>query len=191
MVFGRVEDLGLARSQGRTAMAAVPRVSGRTKKADKLFAWSNFVPRRWSAAAHLSMSREAKNSPKDRRAILIRDAAKEIVAHEGAWLEGEARRRKVRIRSASFNGIQILLTTPFQRLYVIPDEMRYHAALTGFQPNRPYGIDIFVQWHKMFNVEWDEDNRVLIVCFRRGQWEDDVLRRAREPSLAGTGDPIR
>ena len=148
------------------------------------------VPRE-SSAADLSMPREAKYSPKDRRAIVIRDAAREIVAYEGAWLEGDARRRKVRIRSASFNGIQILLTTPFQRLYVIPDEMKYHAALTGFQLNRPYGIDIFVQSHKIFNVEWDEDNRVLIVCFRRGQWEDDVLRRAKSASLAGSSDSIR
>ena len=63
------------------------------------------------------MARQVKDSPKDRRAIAIRDAAREIVRREGGWREvGLPGGKMIRVRSADFENISILYTTPFQPL---------------------------------------------------------------------------
>jgi hypothetical protein len=98
------------------------------------------------------MAREAKDSPKDRRAIAIRDAAREIVRREGGWREvGMPRGKRMRVRSADFENISILHKTPFQPLPALSTAMKYQAALLGSNVGRrPYWIDAWVDRSKVF-----------------------------------------
>jgi hypothetical protein len=125
------------------------------------------------------MPREARDSPKDRRAIAIRDAAREIEAREGVWDEiGIPGGKRMKVLSAKFENVHILYMTPFQPLPDMPDAMKYLAAILGFKDNRGYGIDIWVDGRKVFFVEWAGDDDLLIASFHRGAWEEQVLRRA-------------
>jgi hypothetical protein len=98
------------------------------------------------------MARQVKDSPKDRRAAAIRDAAREIVRREGVWREvGIPGGEMIRVRSADFENISILYTTPFQPLPQPSNSMKYQAALLGSDAGRgAYLIDVWVAGKKAF-----------------------------------------
>src|SRR6266436_5688905 len=104
------------------------------------------------------MAREAKDSPKDRRAIAIRDAAREIVRQEGVWQEVRLPGGKsMRVRSADFENISILYTTPFQPLPPPSNAMKYQAALLGSDAGRgAYLIDVWIAGKKVLFVQWED-----------------------------------
>lgn len=53
--------------------------------------------------------------------------------------------------------------------------MKYVAAVLGVDPQRnlPYGLDVWSP-HKVLNVEWDDDGRVVVVSYKPGAWESKL-----------------
>jgi hypothetical protein len=75
--------------------------------------------------------------------------------------------------------LEISHHTPFLN-FPDPDEeffRQYYAAGVGPKSNLPYGIDIWDTKGKVLNIEWDHDNNVKLVSFKRGNWEQKVLHR--------------
>jgi hypothetical protein len=74
----------------------------------------------------------------------------------------------------------LALRTPFNCPLPPPTEFRrYLMALTGTAAlNLPYGLDIW-EGKKVLNLEWDIDNNLEIVSFKRGIWEQIFLAKAR------------
>jgi hypothetical protein len=114
------------------------------------------------------------------RALQLRDIALDIVRQRGS-LEptGDGGLRLLVFRDGDLG---IALRTPFQRPPPVPEAMKYWAAMTGRHVDLPYGLDVWFP-KKVLNVEWADDGRAVIVCFRRGEWE------RRLEALAGNGRP--
>lgn len=66
--------------------------------------------------------------------------------------------------------------TPLHRLDDpgVARETKHHLA--GAPEPLPYGLDIH-QGRKVMNLEWGDDDALLIVSFRRGPWENAFLER--------------
>ena len=64
--------------------------------------------------------------------------------------------------------------TPFHRLPKVPDRQKYALAVSGKSRNLPYGLDIWYEGKKVFNIEWDDSGRFEILSFRRGPWEREL-----------------
>ena len=128
------------------------------------------------------MPRGIRGSTKLERAIAIRDAARDIVAREGKWEEvGIGGGKRIRVRSASFERIKIVYTTPFQPIPEMSSTMKWQCALHGYDTKRhAYWIDIWDSWKKVFFVLWNDDEGLTVSSFRRGDWEERVLGRAED-----------
>ncbi len=73
-------------------------------------------------------------------------------------------------------GLEMGLRTPFQRLPPVPEAIKYFAAKTGDgSVNLSYGLDIWDKTRKVLNIEWNDPGEVLLVSFRRGDWEQKIL----------------
>ena len=112
----------------------------------------------------------------------LRQAALEVLllrARSDAFGEAEA----FHVEIGPFT---ILYRTPFQKLPVLSLKMRELEVMTG-RKLKPadYGLDI---WYgrKVMNIEWDEDQPVRVVSFRRGDWEEEFLSCAAA-AVAGEG----
>ena len=81
-------------------------------------------------------------------------------------------------------GLSIIYTTPFQKLPgrgPAPEFAKYLAAQAGKQPpgHLPYGLDIFAA-RKVLNIEWSNDGRVDVICYKPGAWEQRLLKLANK-----------
>jgi hypothetical protein len=107
------------------------------------------------------------------RAAQLRDAALSLLRAYGI-LRRHTRRPAV-TTYAGVADLQLLLRTPLSRLPQPDEQLKYMAALLGRDHiNLPYGLDVWAG-RKVLNLEWDHDDRIEIVSFRRGPWEDILL----------------
>jgi hypothetical protein len=106
-------------------------------------------------------------------AINIRNAALKKVKKEGQFEDTNIGPLLV------WKGDEIAIShhTPFQK-FPMPDEEIYrqcYAAEVDPKINLPYGLDIWDTKGKVLNIEWDSNDNVVLVSFRRGKWEQKVL----------------
>jgi len=66
------------------------------------------------------------------------------------------------------------------------DCARYGAAvlMSRLKPHLGFGLDIWGAQGKVLNVEWNDQGEILIVSFKRGDWEEEILAAV----LVSTGD---
>ena len=107
-------------------------------------------------------------------ALRIRDAAIEIVEHEGRF----ENTGMVPVRGWRGNELSISYRTPFQKIPGPSIDTIKKAAILGhsLKVNLPYGLDIWAAQGKVLNIEWDHQNHVELVSFKRGEWENEVLQ---------------
>ncbi len=108
-------------------------------------------------------------------AVAIRDSALLVLKFEGlpvADVPGHQLTLK-------FDGITISYRTPPIELPKSVREMMAMVARDGQQfVYLGYGLDIWDEQYggKVLNLEWNNEGYVDLVSFRRGPWEDKILR---------------
>lgn len=113
-------------------------------------------------------------------ALQIRDAVLVLMRQYGRWRQHACKIGDKFIPSfdAKLEGMTISLRTPFSPMPGPSHEIRYMAALLGQKlVDHPYGLDIWAP-KKVMNLEWSDNDEVLVVSFRRGAWEDEIIRAA-------------
>ena len=122
-------------------------------------------------------------TPKQKRAIELRDAALACIRHYGCEF-AELPGMREKIIKAKFDQFTVLLDTPFTgvRRSVNTPEITKIWAKYGVAPGvlLDGGLDIYHADYKgkLANIEWDEQGNVEIRSFKRGPWEDELLRLA-------------
>ena len=114
-------------------------------------------------------------TPKQQRALQLRDAALTILRDKGVWKENSVQQRMQRFRGFEGGSISITLRTPFQKMPEQTNIMKYVGALLDAKPAYPYGIDIWYNRKKVMNLEWDADGQFDVVSLHNGLWEEEVL----------------
>lgn len=118
------------------------------------------------------------------RALQIRSASLEALRTRGIMTQVGG--LPGRTQTATLGDLNMMYRTPFQQLPAASRELQYaHALLKqrGHKVSRnlEYGLDIWEPGGKVFNFEWSQDDGELrIVAFKRGPWEDIVLKRAHQ-----------
>ena len=106
-------------------------------------------------------------------AIRIRDAALEKVEKEGEFEDTNIGPLLV------WRGDELEIShhTPFQKFPPPGEDVLRKCYEAGADPesNLPYGLDIWDTKGKVLNIEWDQNNHVKLVSFKRGTWEEQVL----------------
>ena len=124
-------------------------------------------------------------TPRPRRidqALGIRDAVTPLLRAKGIPERGNSR-LTIKTDDSEISDIEFGLRTPFARLHITDNSDRIRNWATKGAPlftskNLPYGLDIWTG-RKVFNLEWDEESgKVDLVTFKRGRWEEVVLRLA-------------
>jgi hypothetical protein len=106
-------------------------------------------------------------------AINIRDAALEKVKKEAQFEDTNVGPLLV----WKGDELEISHHTPFQK-FPPPDEdvlRQCYAADVDPTYNLPYGLDIWGMKGKVLNIVLDHKDRVELISFRRGAWEEQVL----------------
>ena len=105
-------------------------------------------------------------------ALRLRDAALNKLRSEGSL---EDTKSGPYLRWAG-KDLEIGVWYPFQRLPPVSQTVKYFAVKPGKGPvNLNYGLDIWDKRGKVLNIEWSDTGEVLIVSFRRGDWEQKLL----------------
>ena len=123
------------------------------------------------------MSKSAKLA----HALLLRDAALTVIRNAGVWKTLAVRGAgDMKFLSARVGSLDILYRTPFQRMPQPDDVLKYRAAQFGLTvpKNLPYGLDVWAP-KKVLNVEWDDKGNVALVSLRRGTWELELIKLAK------------
>ena len=103
----------------------------------------------------------------------LRTAALHLVKAHGEWEQvGPAR-----VKGASIEHSQILLTTPFQQFPEASEEVKAFAERRreSDKLDAHYGVDIWMRHKKVMNIHWKEGQPVEVLSFRRGDWESELL----------------
>lgn len=71
--------------------------------------------------------------------------------------------------------------TPFSKPLPEPRASNYLEAqlLQRFVPALPYTMDVWYQHKKVMNVSWDSDDRIRLISFRPGAWEEKLATVAQ------------
>jgi hypothetical protein len=103
---------------------------------------------------------------------LIRDRALKIVRESGRPVTAGP----LKLIQASLGDLKIILRTPFSGKSPEPVAPSYlHALVKQYaSPSLPYGLDIFAP-KKVLNVEWDANDELQVISFRRGDWEHQLV----------------
>ncbi len=112
-------------------------------------------------------------SEKTEKAKIIRDHILPLIRMKGSVVD--------------ISGIKVLMwdappwkfihRTPFSPVSQLKPSDYTEARLLqkrGGKLNLGYSLDIW-RGKKLFNVEWDQPDKLSIVSFMRGDWEDEVL----------------
>lgn len=127
----------------------------------------------------------------------IRDRALVLVRHYGSYeTVGEDK-----VLTCHGVGFKVSYSTPLQRvedpdaalkaaaskLGLSLEQTGYYLARQGLIAPRqlPYRLNIW-QGRKVMNLEWDDDDALVIVSFRRGPWENVFLERPTSSSVTPT-----
>jgi len=114
------------------------------------------------------------------RAVEIREATLTVLHSVGKWdrnfRDGD---KWVPHRVASIGRISMSLRTPFTPEPGPSDGLIVLAARQGLRiPTAlSYGLDIWAP-KKVMNIEWSDRGELVIVSFRRGAWEDELISAA-------------
>jgi hypothetical protein len=98
----------------------------------------------------------------------LRETAVAIVQSKGQWESIVCGNQQVRVMCAKHGQFSILYKTPFQNMWdILPPGA---PKLTG------YLLDL---WHsgenkKVLSLMWDDNKPVIVVAFRRGDWENEM-----------------
>ncbi len=108
------------------------------------------------------------------RALELRAAALRLVGRTGTW----ERASGINVLAAQCGTLTIFYRTPFQRLPT-NDRIAAKAARLGLRVprNLPYGLDIWAP-KKVLNLEWDDKGAVVLVSFKPGAWEAELIAAA-------------
>ena len=106
-------------------------------------------------------------------AISIWDAALEKVNKEGQFEDTNVGPLLV----WKGDEFEISHHTPFQKFPPLDEVVLRECYAAGVGPaiNLPYGLDIWSTQGKVLNIEWDHNNHVELVSFKRGEWEEKML----------------
>jgi hypothetical protein len=118
----------------------------------------------------------AKTTSRIQRAIQLQAAALTILRLRGSFEEMQGLDGKV--LKAEFDSFHLSLRTPFSRMPEPTQSFKHAAAVLGrsYTSSR-YGLDVWAP-RKVLNVEWNHEDRLEIVSFRRGIWEDLLIAEA-------------
>ena len=100
-------------------------------------------------------------------AIRVRDAALDKVEMDGHLGCNEYSRIKV----WGNDELYITFNTPFQMLPTEEDIRDESLAFFDLQ----YSLNIWDTNGKLFNIEWDDQNKIDLLQFKRGKWEQKVV----------------
>ena len=108
-------------------------------------------------------------------AISIRDAARNKVMNEGQLVDTEFGP----LLEWTGDELSIAYSTPFLKLPPPDEDVLQECNAAGIAPpfNLPFCLDIWGTKGKVLNIEWDHENHVELVSFKRGKWEERVLQR--------------
>ncbi len=125
------------------------------------------------------------------RVRMIRDRAVQFAMANRHW-EAIGTQRRLTARAWP---LMLSYRTPFQRLFNATKEAKYWLALCSQKANLPYGLNIWFEdipehmanhpdimkdftsqyVRKVLNVEWDRQDDLDILSFRRGLWETQAF----------------
>jgi hypothetical protein len=129
-----------------------------------------------------------KKGEKRSRVLALRDAALAIINRKGSASTHTLRG----LASGQVGDIHFFYRTPFwpmskgsgisdRRLAKLSERQKYYAALlkqkSGGSKSFPYGLDVWAP-KKVLNIEWDHKNKIDIVSFHPGDWEQRLLNAA-------------
>jgi hypothetical protein len=121
-----------------------------------------------------------QESPRIATARNLRDAALTLLRKHGEWIRIPP--QNIPTMSVEHAGFGILHRSPFQPIPQASDRDKYTTAVLGLRHIKymPYGLDI---WHplKVLSVEWRADEILHVISFKRGSWEQELIRVAEEP----------
>ena len=100
------------------------------------------------------MMQEKPATPRVLRAVELRDAALKVIRAIG--IDGGG---PIGIEAESL-GIKIAARKWPPKLH--------HQLLT-------YGLDVWTPKAKVLNINWDDDGRIVLITFKRGEWEARLL----------------
>jgi hypothetical protein len=96
-------------------------------------------------------------TPRIKRAIELRDAALKVIAAIGD--------NNGRLRDAEAKTLGLEMAT---RKW--PPNLRHQVL--------DFGLDVWTPSQKVLNINWDNDGGIVLISFRRGDWEDRLLSAA-------------
>jgi hypothetical protein len=102
--------------------------------------------------------------------IALRDNAMAMLK-QGAWHDdGKGHRALIR----ETDNLRIAYAGPLQaEANDLPVEMKYFAAATGKKGSLPHMLSIWrkAPSQKVLNVTWDDDGKIELITYKRGEWE--------------------
>lgn len=115
-------------------------------------------------------------------AVQLRDAAFDMLSHEGRFEEIGDGLRLVILRTGS---LKIGMRTPFRKVPGPKAPEGYAEAVrhSKYEEQPPYGIDVW-SGQKVFSVTWAGGNPLTVISFKRGAWEDELVTAARAAGAA-------
>ncbi len=115
-------------------------------------------------------------SEKIQRGLEIRDCALAWLARRGSFESLPLGCCTIRVLGGAIGAFRLFYKTPFSPIST-ESSLTYGEALVAQQTrNLCYGLDVWHKGREMFAVAWSADGGVNIVHFRRGAWENQLLR---------------
>ena len=121
------------------------------------------------------MPRNAK-SQRLGRVWAIRDQSLVHLRRHGEWERWQCNGRAYRFLTMRLGSIYVLHSTPFQRGHTATEPQLLGRMLAGAWSSLPYGLDIWDEKTKVLNVEWNAQDTLEIISYRRGAWENEYLQ---------------
>jgi hypothetical protein len=107
--------------------------------------------------------------------VRLQEAAISIVQQAGEWKPVRCADREVRIMCAEHGNLSIMYKTPFQKLWT--------SLPAGAPKPTGYLLDVRCssQGKKVLSLLWDDNAPIIVVAFRRGDWERELLSHGDMP----------
>lgn len=99
----------------------------------------------------------------------LQDSAISIVQQTGKWESIDCGDRQVRVMCAKHGNLSLMYKTPFQKLW--------DSFPAGAPKPTGYLLEVWFgsQKKKVLSPLWDESKPAIVVAFRRGDWESELL----------------
>ena len=128
---------------------------------------------------------DALREPKGKRLaqlMRLRETAVAIVQSKGQWEPIVCGNKQVRVMCAQHGQLWIMYKTPFQNMWDVPGAPK----LTGYLLEvLHYGAPTPInQRPVVLSLMWDENKPVIVVRFRRGDWENEMIGEEETRAIA-------